>query len=405
MFSMFLWLQLKRTFRHLPFLLAGAALLFALTGSIAYLSAQKLYGDAIIGRMVFGVVYPEKATAERIFIEALAGQATLEEMTIFRETSLEAGRQDLAAGRIQGLLILPGEFVAGIIRGDNTPARLVLNENQALQARLLQTLTEAGATTLSVSQEALYAAWEVYTEEGVSEADRQIMNEAINTRYLNLALGRDRAFSQQVISSTGTLDPLTYFMAAWMILFLLLMGMLEAFIMRPLGEGMRTRLAIEGIGTPWRVFTDWLRLFLVQLVLLGLIFLVWRHAARLLDLGWSFHLTMLGPLLLIAAAITGLILWVYAAAPDLLSGMLLLFALSFGLIFAAGGFIPTAFLPGILRQIQPLIPATGWIALMGNLLSGEPAAAPWLSATAWSLLLPALAMVADHRREIRRVGS
>ena len=47
MFSMFLWLQLKRTVRHLPFLMVGAILLFLLTGSIAFLSAQKLYADSV----------------------------------------------------------------------------------------------------------------------------------------------------------------------------------------------------------------------------------------------------------------------------------------------------------------------------------------------------------------------
>lgn len=288
MFSMFLWLQLKRTFRHLPFLIIGAMLLFILTGSIAFLSSRKLYSDAVAPVMNFGVVYPEESVSERIFIDALAGQATLRDMTRFAETTLEQGRRDLAEGVIQGLLVLPEDFVGAIIRGVNPSARLILNENQALQARLLQTLTEAGAATLSVSQGALYAAWEVYSEESVPEADKTAMNGQINERYLSLALGRDRAFRQEITRATGVMDPLTYFMAAWMVLFLLLMGMLEAFVMRPLGEGMRTRLAVEGIGPAWRVFTDWLRLFLIQLLLLGMILVIWQQVARGLDLGWAF---------------------------------------------------------------------------------------------------------------------
>jgi len=399
---MFLWLQLKRTVRHLPFLMVGAILLFLLTGSIAFLSAQKLYGDSVSQMMNFGVVFPEKDRAERVFVEALAEQETLKDMTRFEEITLEEGREKLAAGSIQGLLILPEGFVSGILQGVNTPARLVLNENQALQARLLQTLTEAGAATLSVSQGALYAAHEVYTAEGVSEADKTLMNAQVNERYLALALGRDRAFRQEVTLATGEMDPITYFMAAWMILFLLLMGMLEAFVMRPLGEGLKTRLAIEGIGTSWRIFTDWLRLWLIQLllVILGL----WSQASNFTNLDWRFEPMMLLYLSGLSAGVAAMILWVYTVTSDLLSGMLLLFALAFGLVFLSGGFIPSAFLPGILRQIQPLIPTTGWITSMGILLGAEARKMSWISLVVWASLFYGLSLLADRSREKRRTS-
>ena len=404
MFSMFLWLQLKRTVRHLPFLIVGAILLFLLTGSIAFLSAQKLYGDQVTQIMNFGVVYPEQDHAERIFVEALAEQETLKDMTRFSETTLEKGRKDLASGSIQGLLILPEGFVSGIIHGVNTPARLVLNENQALQARLLQTLTEAGAATLSVSQGALYAAYEVYTAEGVSEANKTLMNEQVNERYLALALGRDRAFQQEITTATGEMDPLTYFMASWMILFLLLMGMLEAFVMRPLGEGLKTRLAIEGIGTSWRIFTDWLRLWLIQLLLLATILVLWSQVSKLVGLDWHFDTNMLLKIFGVAAGVAAMILWVYTVTPDLLSGMLLLFALAFGLVFLSGGFIPSAFLPSFLRKIQPLMPTSGWINAMGSLLGAPAGKMNWLGVLGWGSLFYALAIFADRSREKRRTS-
>src|SRR5690606_1694233 len=137
-----------------------AMLLLLLTGSIAFLSSQKLYGDAIIGRMEFGVVYPESHDAEEVFIEALAQQETLKDMTRFRSRTEADGRRDRAEGKFLELLILPDGLVRGVLSAVNTPARLVLNQNQALQALLLVTLTEAGARTLSVSQGGLYAAWD-----------------------------------------------------------------------------------------------------------------------------------------------------------------------------------------------------------------------------------------------------
>ena len=400
MFFVFLRLQLKRTFRHLPLLLTGAMLLLLLTGSIAFLSSQKLYGDAIIGRMEFGVVYPESHDAEEVFIEALAQQETLKDMTRFRTMTEADGRRDLAEGKIQGLLILPDGFVSGVLSGVNTPARLVLNQNQALQARLLVTLTEAGARTLSVSQGALYAAWDEYISRGIAEADRQTMNQAVNERYLSLALGRDRMFRMEVLQATGELDPLSYFLASWMVLFLLLMGMLEAFVMRPLSEGLKTRLTIEGIGSAQRIFTDWFRLFLLQLLLLGLMAGLWQTAAQVLDLSWTFRAEALSGLLLLAAGVAALILLIYTLTEDLLSGMLLLFALSFVMVFLSGGFLPSSFLPGILRQIQPWVPSTAWIRVMGSFLTSGTQ--PLLTSGLFAAGFYSLALLADRSRSGRR---
>lgn len=405
MFGIFLELQLKRTFRHLPFLMTGAVLLFLLTGSIAFLSSQKLYGDAITGIMNFGVVYPAQAESERLFIEALSQQETLKNLTAFSETGEAQGRLDLEKGAIQALLILPDGFVNKVLSGDNTPAQIILNKNAALEARLLQTLAEAGAKTLSASQGALYAAFEVYTSRGIGETDKLEMNRQINERYLSLALGRDNSFDQEIVRATEELDPLTYFLSAWMVLFLLLLGMLEAFVLRPLSKGMTAKLAVGGIGPGSRIFTDWFRLFLLQLIFLGSLLAVWNFAAPRLDYSWTPRPELLAPLAAIAFAVAAFILLIYTLSADLLSGMLLLFAASFVMVFASGGFIPSAFLPAFIRPLQDLIPTTGWIAVMGDLFTGQirlPGLAQTMVFGAGFILL---AWAVEHLRQNRRIAS
>lgn len=370
MFGVFLQLQLKRAARHLPLLLAGAMLLFALTGSIAFLSSQKLYGDAITDSLDLAVVYSSDSQADRIFINALADQETLEGMTQFKEMPEEEARQALAKGEVVGIMKLPQDFVNGIITGKNTPATILLNENRALESKLLQTLTTAGAKTLSASQGALYAAWDEYTKQGIPTDAKNQMNQAINNKYLPLALGRDQVFKSEVIQATGQLDPLIYFLAAWMVLFLLLMGMLEAFIMRPLSPGLISKLEIEGIGPKSRTLTDWIKLILIQVLLLGLLTIAWMYLAPRLKMSQDFLGGPLVNLLAVALAAGGFILFIYVASQDLLSGMLTLFALSFVLIFLSGGFIPTSFLPGAVRALQPWLPTTWWIQSMGDFFTG-----------------------------------
>lgn len=401
MFGVFIQLQLKRTFRHLPLILAGAMLLFLLTGSIAFLSSQKLYGDAITGRMNFGVVYPGQADSERLFIRALGDQATLKNMMEFKETTESQGRMDLEQGKIQALLILPEGFVNKVLTGVNTPAKIILNRNQVLEARLLETLAEAGASTLSASQGALYAAFEVYTSHGAGEPQKLAMNQAVNDRYLKLALGRDKSFHQETVRATEELDSLTYFLSSWMILFLLLLGMPEAFVMRPLSKGMTAKLEIEGIGAAARIFADWLRLFLLQFLITALLMAVWYFAAPFLGISWTASPVLMAGAAAISFAVAGFILLIYSQSRELLSGMLILFALSFIMVFASGGFLPIAFLPAILRSLSNAIPTTGWIQVMGGLLTGSLPMDAVLRTLIWGSLFIILAWVSEIIRQKR----
>lgn len=403
MILVYLGLQLKRTFRHLPLLLSGALLLFILTGSIALLSSEKLYGDAITGSIRIGVVFPEVGVDERLFISALASQETLEEMTEFIETDETKGRYDLEQGALQALILLPEDFISKIRTGVNEPARVILNQNQALEARLFETLAEAGARTLSASQGALYAAWDVFRDQGIAEAELASMNADMNERYLSLSLGRDRSFDLELVRATEDLDSLIYFLSSWMILFLLLLGMLEAFVMRPLPEGLKTKLEIRGLGAGIRTLVDWFRLFLLQLMILGAILGVWTIAAPELKVDWTFRPEYLLSLAVVAAALAAFILFVYTAAEDLLSGMLILFAGSFLMVFLSGGFIPSAFFPGIIRDLQPMIPTTGWIRVMGDVFSGSFQILRYLPVIITAVMFAGLAYWAEIRRSQRRM--
>lgn len=403
MILVYLGLQLKRTFRHLPLFVSGALLLFVLTGSIAFLSSEKLYGDAITGSLSIGVVYPEAAADERLFISALANQKTLEELTEFKETDEATGRLDLEQGKLQALILLPENFIHNIRTGVNEPAKVLLNQNQSLEARLFKTLAEAGARTLSASQGALYAAWDVFREEGIPDAELHRMNEDMNQRYLKLSLGRDSIFDLTEVRATGDLDSLIFFLSSWMVLFLLLLGMLEAFVMRPLPEGLKTKLEIGGLGAGIRILVDWLRLFLIQLLFLAALLGVFAAVHEELRHEWTFQPGLLLSLAVIAGAMAAFILFVYTVAEDLLSGMLMLFAGSFLMVFLSGGFIPAAFFPALIRDLGFLIPTTGWIQVMGDVFQGFFLMERYLPVIISTVIFAGLALWAEVRRSRRRV--
>ena len=58
-------LELKRAYKRLPHLYAGAIMLFFLAAVIALLSSRLLYGGQVVGRVAVGVSVPEEDQLEK----------------------------------------------------------------------------------------------------------------------------------------------------------------------------------------------------------------------------------------------------------------------------------------------------------------------------------------------------
>ena len=56
----YLKLELKRAFKRLPHMAAGAIVLMAMLGTIAFAASKLLYGETTLERVTIGVVLPEK---------------------------------------------------------------------------------------------------------------------------------------------------------------------------------------------------------------------------------------------------------------------------------------------------------------------------------------------------------
>lgn len=369
MFLVYLKLQLKRTFKMLPLLLLGTMLLFLLTGSIAFLSSKKLYSDSITKTMRLGVVYPkENKKAEELFINTMKEQSTLKKMTNFVTVEEDDGKEKLKKGELEALIIIPENFIKNIISGKNIPAKVILNENQILEAKLFKTLSEASSKSLSTSQAAIYALFDFYKVNDISWSESEKMNQEVNDKFLTLTLGRDKIFNQNTISATGQMDTLHYFFSSWMILFLLLMGMIEAFIMRRLNKGVNIKLTINGIGKYKRLFVDFIKLFILDLIFIGQIALLWYLASNKLNIEFTFTPFDVLKLFIIALSVSSFILFIYTLNKDLLSSMLSLFLISFFMLFYSGGFIPTSFLPKFIKETQIVIPTFHWMKLLGDFM-------------------------------------
>ena len=127
---------------------------------------------------------------------------SVESICDFQYVTEEEGEKGLKDGSLAALLIVPENFVTGIIDGTNQPIETVLREPLSLESLALKEITSAGARTLSTAQAAIYAADELC----ILENQRDFMPQAeaeLNRIYMNYSLNRDVYFKENKVSAAG----------------------------------------------------------------------------------------------------------------------------------------------------------------------------------------------------------
>ncbi|WP_434310851.1 ABC transporter permease [Hominifimenecus sp. rT4P-3] len=371
----FFWnLQLlegKRAFRKLPQILVGAVVLIGIVGTIAFCGQKLLYQDEASGRIPIAVVNEGESETVDMVLSFLENMETVASLCSFIRTDAAEGMAMLKEGKAAALMEIPGSLVDDIISGANTPVRVLFPKNSEVAGLLLEAVTSAGAGTLGAAQYGIYAAYDLYVRHGV-ESEVSGAYDDLNRIYLSAALNRTNLFQNQSASATGEWSVLQYYLASGLTLFLLLWGITYGSFLEKDSRSLARKLRAAGVGAAARSVGRWLNTFLVTvtsgtvLALVGaVVFLVWNGE-------WPgdllVRLPMLLPTISCACALT---VFFYQAAPTAGSGSLLIFCTSVGMMFLAGGFVPSAFLPESFERISRFLPARWMIQNVGACLTGD----------------------------------
>lgn len=364
-------LEGKRAFRKLPQILLGAVVLIGIVGTIAFCGQKLLYQDEASGRIQIAVVTDGESETVDLVLSFLEHMETVASLCSFTRTDQAQGMAMLKDGRAAALMEVPGSLVEDIISGVNTPVRVIFPKDSAVAGSLLEAVTSAGAGTLASAQYGIYAAYGLYLNYGLESELNQAYDD-LNRIYLSAALNRTNLFDNESSSATGELNVAEYYLASGLVLFFLLWGITCGSFLGKDSLALSRKLRAAGIGAVKRSFGRWLNAFLVMaagvgiLTLLGaLFFLVWTGT-------WPkellLHLPALLPAMACACALT---VFLYQAAPTAGSGVLLIFCVAVCMLFLAGGFVPSAFLPGAFHTISNFLPARWMMQSAGAFLTGE----------------------------------
>lgn len=364
----YLRLELKRAWKRLPHMYAGAIVLFVLLGTVALLSSKLLYGDAVSGRITVGVVLPADDVVAEKALDMISSLDSVKSICDFEYLNQETGQKKLHSGDLYALLVIPDGFVQDIITGVNTPVQVVLPGNKDVESRVFRELADAGAKILAASQAGIYAGNELYRRYGL-ESSIAVLEADLNRIYLGYSLSRGDYFLNRKISATGDVTTVQFYGISAYVLFLLLCGIPASAYLLPWQKSFARQLSLHGIGSRMVILARIMgmgTLFMAVSLPLG----VFAAAKGLI----SGSVLSLGIIMLVCVAAAAMVVLVYQAAGTLMGGIMLLFLAGVGQHFLAGGFLPRVFLPERLQQLAGFLPSG---LLMNGMKIAVTAVADW----------------------------
>lgn len=372
-----LWkLEGKRTLKMLPAMLAEALIILALLGAVAFGAVKMLYQDSPVMQITIAVVEEQESPLMDMALTYVQGMESISESCRFLPVSREEGFAMLESGDAAALVLLPGGVIEGILNGNNVPVQVYFPENAGIESALLKELTDAGVRMLRVAQAQIYGIYDTAKEYGASESI-SVLEAEVDQYNLAFALERLALFRTQEVSATGELSVTEYAAASGIIFFLLLFGMACYPMMQPYSDVMKKQLIREGVSIGGQCFGKWL-CGLCAMGIGSLCFgLVIKGVISLSGLTLWFPKPQGGQVMvwvmtciLILLCITTFVFLIFQMAGNGTAAILLLFFLSVIMMYVSGGFLPSAFLPDVVREIGRFLPTTYLIEAAGSLYLG-----------------------------------
>ena len=111
----------------------------------------------------------------------------------------------LKAGEVTAVLVLPENFIRGVMWGENPDLRLITAGDRPLESLLLLWVGQSACDILSAFQSGVYAVLELYEDAPPPGLTRDQVVFDINLRYISLAVDRTSMFHTELTSATQAL--------------------------------------------------------------------------------------------------------------------------------------------------------------------------------------------------------
>lgn len=306
------------------------------------------------------------------------------------------------SGKIQAAILFSEDFYEDVNTGVNTPITIRLKEKYP-GANLFRELLTSVVTLVDVTEAASYAMIDTFYEQDAEMSLTAMENQILEDNVELLFQIRDQ-ISMQIVSPTGEINMVQYYVAVVFFLFLLLSGLGFWSLYDPANRLAEAKLCIYGVGRMYRSICKIMLMTLVvfghALVGFGICRLVCQYA-EVYVAGWDSDLLL--ALLLFSLFVSCLYHGIFLMSGEKNERRVILFLLFAILLIAGGCVVPCAYLPTWVGNIAKMTPFYIFRSYMEAVLFGNNIS--YSGILVWSLLFLTIGGIFSAGMATRLSGS
>ena len=375
-------------------LLAGLALLCLLLPLGAGQAAGYLLTQGVtFSGVTLAVTAPDGDNIPQLLEQFMGDMEDIAQYCSITAMGEEEAMAALRDGTVTAVLVLPEDFIHGVMWGENPDLRLVTAGDRPLESLLLLWVGQSASDILSAFQSGVYAVLDLYEDAPPPGLTRDQVVLDINLRYISLAMNRTGMFQPEFLSATETLPIPLHYVLSLAVSFALSAAPL--FVPIYSGDWLRFQRRLRSVGrsSAGGCFSG---------VAAGALALLLLLLPTLLLAGEGHPLALTGSALLMALFCSEFCAVCCLAAGNAAGCGLIAFGVSLLSLALAGGILPPVLLPGPMRQLSWLSP-TAWLRQLAAWPMGyEVDRSAWICLALSMLGMALLALTLYRRRADRQ---
>lgn len=365
-------LEIKRKIRLLPNIILGTITLAMIAGLVSFCAGKMLYSHKTSSEkklLVFSSQDDSPLTG--LVVSVLSNSPSITKICNVIDTDYDNAIKLSKDENTISSIIIPKDFMNSLTNGTNDSIDLYFSSVRSIYTLIITELSKAAQTSLQAAQAGIYTLHDYYYINGAKKYAYDA-NQELNLIYLTKAFSRNKFFDTHKLTATGSLTISNYYFASAILLILLLLGCVFILKTKDTNRLIFIKLKQNGIGFLWQMITDTVSTFIVLYIIfvsgnIGLLVL-----DRFTQISFSInpvHIFTYG--IIISLCCSAIICSVSNIFTNKYSTILLHFILVLVMSFISGVFVPSVFLPDILKNFAKYMPTTYIFKSTGNILSGQ----------------------------------
>lgn len=372
-------------------LLAGVALLCFLLPLLLGPVAESVLTQGIsFSGVTLAITGPEGDSVPQQLEQVLRNMKDVKQYCTVRAMEHQDAVDSLQRGEVTAVLVLPSNFIQGIMNGSNPDVELIVRGDRPLEALLTFWIGQSASDLLAAFQSGIYAVLDLYVQNPPDDLSYQQVVTQINLRYVTWMMNRQTMFRTQMISSTEQLPVGIHYGLSLLAYLGLSMApfFMVVFDSNWIGAQRRFRTAARRSGVFYiaSLTACWILMFFI-IATAQLILLKGNLCAILLSSALcALFCAVFGGFCCLLTTDTG-------------SCGLLSFGSALVFLMLSGGVMPPVLMPIALQKLIPYWPVT-WLRNLMAVATGEFDLQPGTitMATIFCALMMALSWLLYHRR-------